>query len=113
MGRGVVNVRLLVLLLSIGLASGCTKMTRIEPDAGRLAYRIQPGDTVHVLTKDGRRLEFEVVSIDDELISGSETSVRVEAIQELRREDPKYRNPVQTLVVVLAMIGGVVLLLAL
>lgn len=104
-------LRWLLLLLVLSVL-GCTKMTRIDPDAGRLTYRIQPGDTVQVTTKDGKELEFEVVSIDEEVISGSRESVRVQDIEVLRREDPKYENPVGTFVVVLAMVGGFILLVA-
>ena len=99
-------------LLSL-VALGCTKMTRIDPDAGRLKYRIEPGDIVQVLTKDGKEMEFEVVSIDDELISGSRQSVRIEEIQELRRQDEQYRDPVGTFLVVLALIAPVILIFAL
>jgi hypothetical protein len=58
-------------------------------------------------------MAFEVVSVDDELISGSAQSVRIVDVAELRREDPKYVDPVRTAMVALAMIGVFVLLVAL
>jgi hypothetical protein len=91
----------------------CTKLTRLDPDAAPLEQRLRKGDSIEVLTRDGRRMAFEIVSVDDELISGRAESVRIVDIAELRREDPKYVDPVRTAVVALAMVGAFLLLLSL
>lgn len=107
------GVWVLPVLLLVTVLVGCTKLTRLDPNAGPLEQRLQAGDRVEVLTRDGRHMAFEIVSVDDELISGSAQSVRIVDVAELRREDPKYVDPVRTAMVVVAMIGVFVLLVAL
>jgi hypothetical protein len=107
------GIRALLAVLLLAALIGCTKLTRLDPNAGPLEQRLQAGDKVEVLTRDGRHMAFEIVSVDDELISGSAQSVRIVDVAELRREDPKYVDPVRTAVVALAMIGVFVLLVAL
>lgn len=107
------GIRALLAVLLLAVLIGCTKLTRLDPNAGPLEQRLQAGDKVEVLTRDGRHMAFEIVSVDDELISGSAQSVRIVDVAELRREDPKYVDPVRTAMVVTAMIGVFVLLVAL
>lgn len=55
-----------------------------RPSAPALKSEVEAGDAVALTTKEGKRHEFEVISVTDEIIAGREVSVRVEDIEHLQ-----------------------------
>ena len=60
------------LALVVAAASGCTSMVPLDPgNASEVAARVQPGDTVALVTRAGVRAEIVVTAVDATSITGN------------------------------------------
>ena len=64
-------MRYFLCMLLVVWNAGCTTMRTVEnPDPAMAVSQLAIGDTVEVITVDGRKLHFKVESIDDEQMTG-------------------------------------------
>lgn len=58
------------------VVASCTTTRPIDPGApARIVEEVQPGDRVKITTRDGRELEFEVVTVEPDALVGAEQRV--------------------------------------
>lgn len=58
------------------VVASCTTTRPIDPGApASLVEEVQPGDRVKITTRDGRELEFEVVTVEPDALVGAEQRV--------------------------------------
>lgn len=66
------------------VVASCTTTRPIDPGApASLVDAVQPGDRVKITTRDGRGLEFEVVSVEPDALVGAEQRVARDEIASL------------------------------
>jgi hypothetical protein len=79
-------MKYLTLVLSVFLLIGCTSIKPVELPPEKLQERIlngsliSVGDKIQVVTSDGVRSTFEVVSIDGESISSKDQKIHIKDI---------------------------------
>lgn len=83
------DARLLLLTMLLVLA-GCSSMNPVKSktvDLGtqiRSGHVVARGDSVEIVTTDGRQYRFRVTAIDETTVNGSEISVPIDTITELK-----------------------------
>lgn len=89
--RAIKSIYLTCLLAAMMAASGCTTYRPITGAASPqltsdlMAQSIKAGDTVKIVTKDGRDLKFKVEQVGTESISGENQSVSFQEIAKLEK----------------------------
>ena len=64
-------MRYFICILLIVWNAGCTTMRTVEsPEPEMAVHQLEIGDKVKVITADGRKLNFKVLAIDDEQVTG-------------------------------------------
>jgi hypothetical protein len=76
-----------VLILIMQIASGCTSLRPLPDEKNALEQAVKPGDKVHVITRDGQELDFEVTQVTNERIEGSKQGVAVDDIAKIERRE--------------------------
>jgi len=81
--RAVLTVLVMLAFIS---ASACTTFTEINRTPESIHENIELGDVVKVTTTDRRKLEFEVVAINSQSISGDDEQVLFSDIDKIEKE---------------------------
>jgi hypothetical protein len=76
-----------VLILIMQIASGCTSLRPLPDEKNALEQAVKPGDKVHVITRDGQEMDFEVTQVTNERIEGSKQGVAVDDIAKIERRE--------------------------
>jgi hypothetical protein len=80
----------LLLVTVLLLLAGCTSMSAIKSKTADLGTQIRSGhvvahgDNVEIVTTDGQQHRFRVTTIDETTVNGSEISVPIDTIAELK-----------------------------
>ena len=112
--RTIRSLSLTCLLAVIMAASGCKTYTPISKAGSpqftseRVAENLKAGDTVKIITKDGKELKFKVEQIGAETISGEKQSV---AFQEIARLEKRKVSAGKTTALGLGVLGTVAVIL--
>ncbi|MDD2736883.1 MAG: hypothetical protein PHF56_23360 [Desulfuromonadaceae bacterium] len=86
--RPSVCCRILVFILCICLATGCTTLKSLEPvEAQSVLSRIKPGDTLRLTTRDGKVREFILKEATDRELVGESERVNLSDITDLERRE--------------------------
>lgn len=99
----------LALLQACLLSLFCAACSSLQVVEGDYATRIHPGDTVQVITQDGRTLTFEVARVSDSGISGDGQAVSYDHIARLEKQDISTTRTVGLVLGILAagaLVGG-------
>lgn len=62
-------------------------MRPLPREGAVLEKTVRPGDTVHVITRDGQKLEFQVEQVSIERIDGKDQGVDVKEIAKIERRE--------------------------
>ena len=74
------------LILTLGLnfiLISCASYTKLIPEPPNIQSSLEIGDTVKVLTKDGREIEFKITEISPDELIGENESVKFDEISQL------------------------------
>ena len=86
--RAVVFCRIMVCILCISLATGCTTLKPLEPvESQAVLSRIKPGDTLRLTTRDGKVREFIVKEATDRELVGESERVNLSDITDMERRE--------------------------
>lgn len=86
--RPMVRCRILVFILCISLATGCTTLKSLEPLGSQAVLsRIKPGDTIRLTTRDGKVREFILKEATDRELVGESERVKLSDITDLERRE--------------------------
>lgn len=83
-------MKVYLLFLALLVCASCTTMRSAELSPDELQSQIRSGeiiavgDDVEIVTADGARHQFEIVSIDDALIAGDSGSVAIDDVVALK-----------------------------
>ena len=102
--------KLLVLSLAGIFASGCTTLHPVPTDPKVIMVDVKQGDTVRVITKNNKELEFEVKEINDKQIIGEKETVAFTDISQIERREVSSGKT--TLLVAGVVVGVVVVLIS-
>lgn len=84
----VVFCRVLVFILCMSLASGCTTFKSLAPaDAQSAQSLIKPGDEIRLTTKDGKVREFTLKEVTARQLVGQNESVNLTEISKIERRE--------------------------
>ena len=105
------SIAMFGLALVYALVSGCTTMVPISPgDPQELATKVQPGDTVALVTRGGTRAELVVTAVDATSITGNGVRYPLDDLQSLEvQKVDRTKTGIGALGI--ALIVGAVLLL--
>jgi len=65
------------------IATSCASYVKVHPEPINIQSVVKPGDTVKMVTKDNREIEFVVVEVSDEAIIGENETVNFRDISKL------------------------------
>jgi hypothetical protein len=80
--------RILIFILCISLATGCTTLKSLEPvESQAVLSNIKPGDTLRLTTRDGKVREFILKEATDRELVGESERVNLSDITDLERRE--------------------------
>jgi len=71
------------LLILAMISTSCASYVKVHPEPVNIQSVVEPGDTVKMVTKDNREIEFVVVEVSDEAIIGENETVYFRDISKL------------------------------
>jgi len=74
-------------LLILALASGCTSMRRVPLEPEGITKELEPGDRVHIVTRDGNDFDFVLSSVSRDQLAGEGQSVEVKNIAKVEKRE--------------------------
>jgi len=74
---------LLVFIISNFITASCASYVKVHPEPVNIQSILKQGDTVKIVTKDNREIEFVVVEVSDEAIIGENETVLFTDISKL------------------------------
>ncbi len=92
-------------LAALLLTTACSTLRPLPRDSGSLAEALEPGDRVHLITRDGQDLEFDLKAVSEGKIVGEHQEV---AVADLARIEKKEIHPWKTAGLGLGILAGVV-----
>ena len=95
--RNILFIRTILFCVFLSMA-GCTSMNRVahEPNAKeplsiadqiRDSNKINVGDKVSIVTKDGQHYSFKVVTLTPDIITGDSSSIKLDDISEIKSKE--------------------------
>jgi hypothetical protein len=86
--RPLLFCRILIFILCISLATGCTTLKSLEPvESQAVLSHIKPGDTLRLTTRDGKVREFILKEATDRELVGESERVNLSDITDLERRE--------------------------
>jgi len=76
---------MLVFMVCNLITASCASYAKVYPEPIHIQSLITPGDTVKIVTKDNREIEFVVVEVSDEAIIGENETVLFTDISTLEK----------------------------
>ncbi len=77
---------LLVFIISNLITASCASYVKVHPEPVNIQSVLKQGDTVKIVTKDDREIEFIVVEVSDEAIIGENETVLFTDISKLEEK---------------------------
>ena len=107
------KLRVLGLALVCVCVNGCTTMVPLDPGAAQDLARVQPGDTVVLVTRAGTRAEIVVTAVDGSSITGNGVRYPLDDLRSLQVEKVDPGKAGVSALLVLTIVALVLLVVAL
>ena len=98
-----------VMLIATLMAMSCTSYKVVEPPG--IENRVREGDTVRVVTTDGRDVKFKVTAITSDAIVGENQHILFSDITTLERQQISTAKTVGLVGIIVAVIAGLVIVI--
>jgi len=101
-------------LLILAMTTGCTMLHKIPLEPEEITRELEPGDQVHIVTKDGQDIEFVLTSVSQDKLAGESQSVEIMDIAKVeKREISVLKTSGAVVGSVLAYVGAAFILILL